>query len=406
MDGIGLKFNAGIITGNTHPLICQAQIDVLYVPVPAVLITEPYDGATLPVNNPRIAWWHMPSEDSVGGQTHYRVRIYDTFNGGIFSDTGVIAGADTSYVAGPLDLQKTYRVIVNTAQTTDGIVQWSDDASHVFALDVTGPTVTVNAPTGVIGTTSPTVTWTHHPGTGAQTGQTYYRVRAFVSTDLANPRIHTGAVPGSASSARIGPLDPAFAWRLVVTTALTTYGVVQWSPEAATNITIDVVPALIASVNPAPHAQTAAIALTIPRVTTSPLWQTIDVEATYDGGATWIPVRGATALAVNGDTAYVTDWEAPERRAGPLPGAGHPHRPPGHPSPDRGSCSPETSWHLAGDDVWIKDPDHPERNVKVCLSQLPEALYDRTVRRVPPGRRPLPGRRLRRPPGALCPPES
>ena len=161
-------------------------------------------------------------------------------------------------------------------------------------------------------------------------------------------------------------------------TAQTTYGILQWSPDVSTNITIDVVPALVATVTAAPQNTGGSVQVTVTRNTTSVLWQTIDVQATYDGAATWVPVRGATRLTVNGDTAHVTDYEAPNdtpvayRARASRTSAGQVITGPW-------VMSAATTWNLTGNEVWIKDPDHPERNMTVCVAQLPTATYDRNV---------------------------
>ena len=580
IDNLGLSIGSGIVTGQTHALLTEMYINVLFVPPPTTVATGPT--GTLTVNNPTITWVHQPGADAPGGQDIYRVVVYDASNNAVAYDTGNVASGASSVVVGPLALQKTYVAYAYTMQTTDGIQQWASSSTPTtFTLDVTGPTVTINAPANnaVVGTTSPTVSWTHHPGTGAQTGQTYYRLRAFLSTDLVNPVIDTGNVASSASSAVIGPLDATKSWRVVVNTAQTTYGNQQWSPDVATNFTINVTPATIASVTATPDNSTGSIPITIAATTLSwvrldgsatsyitgpdiaalagaqaltieidcslddwtpavamqlagqyatapnnswrfyinttgtgiaqasadgttvdsftsaalaltdgtrhvvggvwtavsganssfqfkvdgankgaavtnpsraaglsnstypirigadnagnlrttgnvyavriyagatlvaspdftkmvagqtsvtdaqgnvwtiggtvvqaapsPMWQTIDVQATYDGGTTWLAVRGATALTVNGNTAHVTDYEAPNdtpvqyrARAARLSS--------GVLITSNWVTSAVVSWQLTGDAVWVKDPAHPENNMRVCLSALPQPLYDRT----------------------------
>lgn len=373
----------GISPPATSPTVTrwfEVLVDVLYALLPGpVRVTGPT--GTLRVNNPTVTWQHIPGQDAETGQTYYRVRVYDVANPGVIVfDTGNVASAAQSAVVGPLTLQHSYRAVVNTMQTTSGQGQWSPDGETTFTLDVNGPTAVVTAPAAaaVVGTTSPTVTWTHTPGTGAQTGQTAYRIRAFDVNDLTTALYDTGEVASSAKSAVVGPLDPTISWRVTVNTAQTTYGALQWSPDASTTFTIDVVPALIASVTPEPDDLHGSIPLTILWDSTSPAWLTIDVEATYDDGATWVAVRGATHLSVNGTTAHVTDYEAPNdtpvryRSRATRISAGV--RVTGN-----WVESAVTSWHLVGDDVFIKDPDHPERNMRLCLSQLPQPFFDRAV---------------------------
>ena len=579
IDNLGFSASAGIITGTSHPFIHELYCNVLYVPPPTVVATGP--SGTLTVNNPTVTWVHQPGADAPGGQDQYRVRVYDVTNlSVIVYDTGNVASAAGSAVVGPLALGKTYRAYVNSMQTTSGVGQWSPDSFVTFSLDVNAPTVTVNGPTGVQGTTSPTVSWTHHPGTGAQTGQTFYRVRMYDTTNLLTPVTDTGAVASSASLAVIGPLDPAISWRAVVNTAQTTYGVVQWSPDVATNFTINVTPPPLASVTATPNTSIAAINVLVaatpssvrldgstnsfingpdlaavvgamtftvevdcspddwtptggstlaaqavsgssswlfflsatgtlifsayptgagtvlnytsatlgltdgtrhtvkaiwtavsgatstvqfqvdgvnkgtavtaasvpgglfnstattrigsdgnnttrltgnvhkvnltvgatlvasPDFTTlplgqtsftdaqgnlwtiggavvkanpSPVWQTMDVQATYDGGATWAFVRGATGVAVNGTTASLIDYEAPN-------GVAAQYR--ARAARISGGVSITSAWVLSNvatwrDDaacsgMWLKDPAHPSRNMRLDAQQ-PDVLYDRPV---------------------------
>jgi len=89
-------------------------------------------------------------------------------------------------------------------------------------------------------------------------------------------------------------------------------------------------------------------------------------------------VRGATRLSVNGATWQVVDHEAPNDR--PVQYRARATRvSAGETITGPWVLSSLTSWHLAGNDVVIKDPDHPERNVRLCLSAAPEPLYGRTV---------------------------
>ena len=384
IDNLGFKFDAGIVTGKTHCLITEIYCDVLYVPPPTTVATGPT--GTLRINNPTVTWVHQPGADAPGGQEAYRIIIYDTGTGGVAYDTGEVAGGAQSQVVGPLPLEHSYIAYVYTRQSTDGYVQWSNAGAQptptTFTLSVTGPTVVVNTPAegAVVGTTSPTITWTHTPGAGAQSGQTYYRVIGRKSPENMAPDLYdSGVVASSASSRVIGPLDPTIPWIVGVQTAQTTYGALQWSPWGSTTFTIDVVPALVATVTPTAHDPTGTISVAIARDTATPIWQTIDVEASYDAGATWQSVRGATRLTVNGDTAQVTDYEAPNdtpalyRARASRVSAGE------HITGPWVISSTSATWHLEGNEVWLKDPAHPELSIKVCISSLPELLYDRVV---------------------------
>ncbi len=120
-----------------------------------------------------------------------------------------------------------------------------------YALVPSAPTVA--APTGTITTTAaPTTSWTHVPGTDAQSGQTYYRVKMFsaaqygvggFSADTSPCTYDSGALVGSAASmtpATYGLLN-GVSYKAYVQTAQTTGTVVtlgspaqvQWSAWTA-----------------------------------------------------------------------------------------------------------------------------------------------------------------------------
>ena len=385
IDNLGFSaMSAGIITGTSrapvHLTSCTATS--LYVPIPTTVATGP--SGTLQINNPTITWTHAPGADAPGGQDAYRVVVYTARTGAVAWDTLGVAGAAASQVVGAARAQRDVQRLRLDAprQTTDGIQQWSAETRHRrrSRSTLTGPTVDVTAPVvgAVVGTTSPLISWTHTPGAGAQTGQTSYRVIVF-DTSISTPWYDSGVVPGSASSARIGPLDPDASWIVWVSTAQTTYGALQWSPTDATSFTIDVVPALIASVVPTPSDVTGSISVLVTRNTSTPIWQTIDVEASYDAGVTWQPVRGATHLSANGNSVTVVDHEAPNDVAARYRARAS--------RVVSGQTITEAMGHqhlgdvrrLGGNDVWLKDPAHPERNIKVCVSSLPEPLWDRVV---------------------------
>lgn len=381
IDGLGMKISAGIVHGNTHALIIEAYCNVLYVPPPATVVTGPT--GTLRINNPTVTWVHQPGADAPAGQDAYRIIIYDAATNGVAYDTGDVAGGAQSQVVGPLPLEHTYVAYVYTRQVTDGVQQWSNASitPTSFTLTVSGPTVDVTVPAvgAVVGTTSPLVQWTHTPGAGAQTGQTHYRIIARNVLDTSVDLYDSGLVASSASSARIGPLDPSISWIVYVETAQTTYGALQYAPWDTTTFTIDVVPALVRAVTATPYDLGGRIDVLVEHDTATPAWQTIDVEASYDAGATWRAVRGATHLTVVGDAVTIADHEAPNdtpalyRARATRTSAGERIT-----GPWVATSSP-VQWHLEGNEVWLKDPAHPERSLKVCISVLPELLLDRVV---------------------------
>lgn len=169
------------------------------------------------------------------------------------------------------------------------------------------PTVTVRAPTGTIATTSPTVGWTHTPGTDAQTGQTYFRLKVFnaatysaagFNPDTSTPTSDTGAVAGANSARVIGALPPQTTYRAYVQTAQTTSGIIQWSAWAYSQFDIAVTAPGVSSVVATANDPTGAINGVATWDSATPIWETYDVEATYDGGSRWFPVRGYTNRAV------------------------------------------------------------------------------------------------------------
>ena len=126
-----------------------------------------------------------------------------------------------------------------------------------------------------------------------------------------------------------------------------------------------------------PSNSTGTTSVVVTRDNTGPAWEAVGVQATYDGGVTWVPVRGGTqAPTTDPNTFTITDYEAPN---------GQPVRYRARVSRTVVGLYVTSDWTLSNvttwrDDnpcsIWLKDPAHPSRNMTID-AQLPDVLRDR-----------------------------
>ena len=243
---------------------------------------------------------------------------------------------------------------------------------------------TVSAPAGTITTTNrPTATWTHN----APSAQAAYQLKVFTAAQYSaggfNPATSpatydTGIVAGAAASLDLPTLPTSTTYRVYVRTAQLTNGDLQWSTTYGfSEFTVNVVAVSVSLVATAVNAA-GRIDLTATR-TASPVWQTIEWQASYDGGASWGAVRGyGLVTAPAGTVATAVDYEAPNgilatyRVRGSYVVNGQTITGPW--------VTATATWADASPcHVWLKDPQHPTRNMHVEVAQMPELVRDRTV---------------------------
>lgn len=302
--------------------------------------------------------------------------------------------------ATPTNFTNTYTIssvtgAVATQADIDGYqLHANNDGGRLYEVSVDikyalVPSVVVTAPPSIAGTTSPTVAWTHTPGSDAQTGQTKYQVRVFSAAEYGiggfNPATSpasydSGIVPSNAASAVSAPLSASLTYRAYVSTAQTTNGVDQWAPWAFTQFSFNVTPPRVATVVATPNNTTGTVGVTVTRDGTGLAWESVGLEASYDGGVTWNPVRGTTGGVpiTDPNTFTATDYEAPngkpaQYRARATRTVG------GTPLTSDWVLSNVVTWTADSPcQIWLKDPSHPSRNIHLD-AQMPDVLYDRTV---------------------------
>lgn len=259
------------------------------------------------------------------------------------------------------------------------------DVWIVFAY-ATQPTTAVSAPTGTI--TDRTIVdaiWAHTPGVDGG-AQTRYRLKVFSAAEYGadgfNPETSTatydsGEVIGTATTAPTASLANG-TYRAYVKTAQTINSSAHWAEWAYSPFVIDVDTPELLSLSATPQNDTARVRLVATHDTSTAIdWETIEVEASYDGGATWTGVYGAQGASVGGFNTWIGyDYEAPNgvvavyraRASAVLTG---------QTLTGAWVQSNSTSW--SGDVVWLKHLSAPSRSLALCLRDLPNGeTFERT----------------------------
>ena len=276
-------------------------------------------------------------------------------------------------------------------------------------IDYVGlPSTTATGPTGLVNTTtSPTVTWTHTPDASAHTGQNGFDVRIFTAAQygiggfdpLVSPATWTTHVTGSDASVVTGPLPNNTTFRAYVRTSQLTNGVEQWAPFSFVSFNIALTTPDIASTVATVDSPNGRNQIVVTHAGASAAWELVDVQATYDGGVTWVPVRGWTQMPVTGEVMTAYDYEAP----GGVP-VTYRARATRHASgllvTGNWTLSSPITWAYNTEcHMWLKDPTTPANSMLIEVAAMPEPLYDRTVGIFRPIGATFPVGRQRRPPG-------
>ena len=247
------------------------------------------------------------------------------------------------------------------------------------------PVANVTYPTGApaLGTSSPTVTWTHTPGSDGGP-QSAYEVKAFTaaqytaggfSPDTSAAAYFSGVLTGSANSLTIGPLANNTTFRVYVRTAQQINGAAHWSAWDYEGFSTNYTPSTVQTVTTVADNDNGRLTVTVNRLNASAAWVSVELERTDDGGTTWVPVRGATG--VKATNTHTTAWAANavtvrDDEAGN--GTTVTYRARATTSTgvvgDWTSSTP-TSWVKLGV-VWLKDPHSPALNVAIDVSDMPQ----------------------------------
>lgn len=252
------------------------------------------------------------------------------------------------------------------------------------------PTAAITYPvsTPAIGLSSPTVTWTHTAGSDGGP-QVYYEVKVFTaaqygaggfSADTSTPEYTSGVVTSPASSVQIGPLANSTTYRVYVRTAQVVNSAAHWSAWDFEGFTTNFADSEITSVTPVATSPSGLMTVTVARNTGTETWDTVEVERSDDAGVTWLPVRGATNLAVGETNTFVTtfsstslvvkDYEAPNGvsvlyRARAMTNNS------GSDIIGPWTTSSAVSWASQPGWVWLKDPHNPTLNVMLNVQEMP-----------------------------------
>lgn len=261
----------------------------------------------------------------------------------------------------------------NATGTTDFEVSdvWVD---YVYALP---PSTDAQAPTGTITDRNVVdVVWVHWPGADGG-AQTRYRIKVFSAAqygavgfdpETSSATYDSGEVVSTVST-QPTPSLANDTYRSYVKTAQTINGSAHWAPWDFTPFTIDVDTPEVLSVVANPVDDRGAIRFIVTHDTsTATDWQTIEVEASYDGGATWVDVYGAQHVAVILDSWVGYDYTAPidvaaqyRARASAVVS--------GQTLTGSWTLSNTASW--SSDTVWLKHLSDPTLSQTLCLRDLP-----------------------------------
>jgi hypothetical protein len=242
---------------------------------------------------------------------------------------------------------------------------------------VAKPVVAVDAVSDPYPATTVPITWENTlDADGA--GQVRYWAKAFTAAqygaggfdpETSSAFFDSGDTVSSALGTSVGPLSNGVTFRVYVKVAQTVNAASHWSNWDYIEFTIDVDTADVDAVTTIADDATAKITVVVDRDTGSEAWESIEVQRSVDGGSTWNYVRGARNVADATDQFIVVDYgvgngESVSYRAratrvvSSLPITGE------------WVSSTSTSWSSTA--TWLKDPDLPERNLRVRFAVVPQ----------------------------------
>lgn len=185
---------------------------------------------------------------------------------------------------------------------------------YVYALKPTAA-ITSPAAAAVLSSSTPTVKWAHTPGTdgGPQTrAQVAIASSAQYGVGGFDPETSTvtdrATIEGSGTTyTPTQPLTTGLTYRIYVRTAQSVNGIDQWSDwvnvQVTTSFTVTTISSIVATPN---STSTGWHSVVVTRNGATPAWDWVELERSDDGGATWVPVRGAHQVTAT--NAFVTAW--------------------------------------------------------------------------------------------------
>ena len=214
-------------------------------------------------------------------------------------------------------------------------------------------------------------------------GQVRYWVKAFTAAQYGasgfNPETSSasydsGNTLSSASTTSVGPLSNGVTYRAYVKVAQTVNSVSHWSAWGFDEFTIDISTADVDAVTTIVDDATAKITVTVDRDVASELWGSIEVQRSVDGGSTWNYVRGARNVADATDQFIVADYEVGNGESVTYR-ARATRVVSGLTITGEWVSSTSTSWSSTS--TWLKDPDLPDRNLRVRFAVVPQLTRPR-----------------------------
>lgn len=281
-----------------------------------------------------------------------------------------------------------YLLLSNPAASTLGRAY----EAYADLVWVAGAVTTITYPTGapVLAVSSITPTWTSVVDADADGGsRDRYRLKIFTAAQYGaggfDPETSaafydSGDVVSTNQSQVVPALTNSTTFRTYVKVGDSVNGVAHWGAwqgGAGSQFSTSFTTANISTVVGTPSNANGRISVVVTRVTAGspPLWETVEVQRSTNGGTSWLPVRAATNVAVSGSTFTVVDYEAPN-------GAVCSYR--ARATYTTGGQSVVGPWLVAAATAtwtavadWLKHPSHPSLNRKVTVAENPQRTRNR-----------------------------
>jgi hypothetical protein len=214
--------------------------------------------------------------------------------------------------------------------------------------------------------------------------QTRYHVKVFTAAqysvggfdpETSPSTFDSGATLGSITTLNVGPLPPSATVRAYVKVAQTVNSQAHWSAWAFDQFVVNVPTPVVAAVTAVADDALARIVVTVDRNTGFPAWELVEVQRSVDGGTTWEYVRGARDIADTTDQFIVADYEVGNGAAVIYRARATDVNVSNQRLTGVWVTSTSTSWSSTA--TWLKDPDLPDRNLRVRLAVVPQLTRPR-----------------------------
>jgi hypothetical protein len=322
-------------------------------------------------------WW--------GAQGTFGAILYDSASGYQWSSTSspLLGSTFFTFTSPAAGWALTQTQVDNLAGSFGASGEWDLSYAACDLTYATQPTVTVSAPTGTLTTTNtPTVQWSYMAGSDGGP-QAKWRVRVFSAAQYGaggfdpatSPATYDSGDAAGSNAAFVLPPLPNATYRAYVRGSQTINGFDHWSNYAFSGFTVNATSSDITSVAATALSATARNQIVITRNAATPLWTSVEVQKSYDGGATWAYVRGYTRFAPPSTPFTLYDYEAPNGTAATYR-ARATYQLSGLDITGAWVTSSAATWTSTS--LWLKDVAVPARNMAVENVLMPEPTYGRT----------------------------